>query len=228
MEKKSTNKSKEEKLTLSSFDIEHLFILQDIITSTTTICVVTDSTYRSISDMYKWAYNDKQEMKHLGATISQMEEKFFEYSILGISKMIEDFFNNLNEYAKINLNIWSESINSYHFSKEVRLIRNLGNVIKHDTSIIKSNGSKDSKALFIEYELDDDIPIRYLDISKNSKRDEILIFLYKATSFCYEVLQKNNIFNNQNKVLQEDKIVDYMLKFYVHSIPGHPNQNAKS
>ena len=221
---KVTNSKKLEKETENLLRLEHLYIMQDIMASTSTMCVMTDSTYRSISDMREWGYSDKYEMKDLGATINQMEEKFFEYSILGISKMIEDFFNNLKEFAKIDLNIWDPSLNNCNFLKEVRLVRNLGNVIKHDNSVIKSNGKKDAKVLFMEYNLDVDTPIRYLNISKNSKKDEVLISLYRATYFCYEVLQNNNIVPNQKKVLKEEKIVDYMLDFYVHSIPGHPSK----
>jgi hypothetical protein len=207
-----------------SFDMEKFFILQDIMASVKTICVITDSTYRSINEMHNWGYANKDEMKYLGGTIIEMEEKFFEYSILGISKMIEDFLNNLKEFANIELKIWDDTLNNCMFVKEIRLIRSLGNVIKHHNSIVKYDGKDDHQRLCKEYGIEDDTQVSWLDIAKESKRDEIFKLLYKAYYFCYQVLQDRGIFSSKQSLIKEDEIVDFMLEFYVHSVPGYPNK----
>lgn len=76
---------------MDEFDLEHLYIYQDLSYSMSTISIMTDSTLNAIEEMNNWKFEDKDEMKHLGGTIIQMNDKFIELSILNLSKIIEDF-----------------------------------------------------------------------------------------------------------------------------------------
>ncbi len=214
---------------MKNSDIDFLYILQDIYSSTATLAIMVGATSDSISKMYNWPYSKKNEMKKLGGTINQMKDKSVEIYILGISKMVEDFFNNIDRYGRIKLSIWDSSIHSITFSKEVRFIRHLGNLIKHNNSIIEStNGGRSAKALINEFGLEDDIPIHWLNVFKNSERDSMLQYIYKANYFCFEVLRKEGLWSGEKQALEDDEIVRYMVEHYIHSIPGHPNKREKN
>ena len=46
------------------FDLEHLYIYQDLSYSMSTISIMTDSTLNAIKEMNNWKFEDKDEMKH--------------------------------------------------------------------------------------------------------------------------------------------------------------------
>lgn len=210
---------------MKNFNLDHLLIVQNLYTSTGTMAIMVDSTSRSIYEMYNLPYSDKNEMKKLGGQINQMKDKSVEFYTLGISKMVEDFFNNLERFGNKKLSIFDSSLDSISFSKEVRFIRHLGNVIKHNNSIIESScGGKSAKALVDEFGFEDDTPIHWLNIFRNSERDSILRYIYKASYFCFELLKKEGLWDGNKKILEEDAIVGYMVDNYIHSIPGHPNK----
>ena len=213
---------------MNNFDFDHLFIFQDLYASTATMSIMVDSTSHSISAMHNWTYSNKDEMKELGGKINQMKDKSVELYTLGISKMVEDFFNNLKRFGNKKLSIWDSALDSIAFSKEVRFIRHLANVIKHDNSIIESSfGGKSAKALIDEFGFEDDTPIHWLDVFKNSERDSILRYIYKANYFCFEILRKEGLWSKKTQILEEEAIVEYMIDNYIHSIPGHPNNKDK-
>jgi hypothetical protein len=203
-------------------------IFQGLHSSTATLAVMSDATSRAIAKMNDWSYTDKYEMKHLGATLIQMKEKFVEFTSLGISKMVEDFFNDLDRFGNVKLSIWSSLCDSVEFSKEVRLIRHLGNVIKHNNSIIESStGGKSTKALIAEYGFPDDTPIHWLGVFQRPERDSILKYIYMANQFCAEILRGKGLLAGVRQTIKEDEIVLHMLRCYVHTIPGYPAYGTK-
>jgi hypothetical protein len=198
-------------------------IFQGLHSSTATLAVMSNATSRAIADMYDWPHTDKDEMKHLGATLNRMKEKFVEFSTLGISKMVEDFFNDLKRFGNIKLSIWSPLCDQVRFSKEVRLIRHLGNVIKHNNSVLESStGGRSTEALLSVYGFPDDTPIRWLDIFQSPERDSILKYTYMAYQFCIEILRLKELVPGKGHIVEEEEIVPYMLRHFVHIIPRHP------
>ena len=206
-------------------DVKRELIFQELHSSTGALAVMSDATSRTIDEMSKWSYDDKLEMKLLGGTLSKMRENFVEFLTLGISKMVEDFFNNLKLFGNITLGIWDSSCDSVEFLEEVRLIRHLGNVIKHNNSIIDyTKGGSSSKALVDDYGFPDNTPIYWLDIFQTSKRDSILKYIYMANQFCTEILIREGLPAGTKLILKEEEMVAYLLKHFVHSIPGHPEK----
>jgi hypothetical protein len=204
-------------------------IFQGLHSSTATLVVMSDATFRAIAEMHKWPYTDKYEMKHLGATLFQMKEKFIEFSTLGISKMVEDFFNDLERFGNIKLKIWDSLCDSVEFSKEVRLIRHLGNVIKHNNSFLESStGGNSTKSLITEYGFPDDTSIQWLDVFQSPERESILKYIYKANQFCTEILRGQGLFIGVKHIVKDEEIVSYILRNFVHSIPGHPAYETES
>jgi hypothetical protein len=201
-------------------------IFQGLHSSTSTLSIMSDATSHAISEMYKWQYTDKYEMKHLGGTLMQMREKLVEFLTLGISKMVEDFFNDLKRYKNIELKIWDSFCDSVKFSKEVRLVRHLGNVIKHNNSVLDSSiGGRSVNILINDYGFPDDTPIHWLNVFKEPERDSILEYIYMANHFCCEILKEKGLLAGSAGARPEgEDIVSYMLKVYVHSITGHPEK----
>lgn len=204
-------------------DIDTILILQDLTLSASVLSIMTDETHLSIEKMSNRQYSDKHEMKMIGTTVSSMNEKYMEFLTLGISKMVEDFFNNLKRYKKIELKIWSEYCKTIDFSKEVLYIRHLGNVIKHNNSLVESTMSKSAKSLVNEYGFSDETPLHFLKIFSFPYRDSILKHIYMAYEFCLDVLRKEGLLRIPRKPLGDDEIVEHMLKVFVHSIPSSSN-----
>jgi len=211
---------------MKKFNIESLYLIQELNFSIETLAVMSDSTFDAINNMHHWKFEDKYEMKHLGGTIMQMKKKSIELFILGMSKIIEDFFNNLNKLQDTDLKIWDTKFDSLIYSKDIRFIRHLANVIKHDNSIIDaSSKNKSTIALIESYGLPDDItPVHWLNIFKSPEKDSILKNLYMSNEFCYEILKLTDILNKDRIILDDNEIVDFMLKEFVWNIPGHPKK----
>ncbi|PHS30206.1 MAG: hypothetical protein COA92_10035 [Sulfurovum sp.] len=210
---------------MKEFNIDFLYLLQELSRSISTLSIMVDSTFNSIDDMHKWKYEDKDEMKHLGGTLFQMQDKSVEFYILGISKIIEDFFNNLQLIRNCDLKIWDTFCDSVIYAKEIRLLRHLSNVIKHDNSIIFIPSRNQSTQMMIKtYNLTETTPINTIDFFKNNQKENILKHLYMTHEFCYEILSLTNIFKKEKQYLEDSEIVKYMFKNYIYNIPGHPKK----
>lgn len=212
-----------------SKDISNVLkIFEDLDWSTVTLAVMCDATTRAFKEMYEWHYKDRHEMKLLGSTIFQLEDKFFELFILGISKMVEDFFNDLEIYGGHKLPIWDSSLDSIKYCREVRLIRHVGNVIKHNNSIIEtSSGERSANELVNNYGFPDNTPIQYSKFLENPLHDSLLKQLFYANVFCLNLL---NIYGSIKMPIPnviENEIVKFMVERYIHEVPGHPNAKPK-
>lgn len=207
---------------MKTFDIDAFYVIQELYHCVGTLSVMTDATSRSFDEMSKWRYSTKDEMKHLGGTIFQMRDKFLELSTLGISKMVEDFFNNLSEYKKVPTKIWESAYDGCRFSYETRRIRHLGNVIKHNNSIIDSAKGQSGAALVGQYGMDDHTPIHWVDVFRGQVDEVILQQTFIAHEFCQDVMILHSIpFARQTNV-PESEMKGVMLDRYVRNIPGHP------
>jgi hypothetical protein len=209
---------------MKSFDLDAYFVIQDLYHSVGTLSVMTDATCRSFEDMSKWRYTTKDEMKHLGGTIFQMNNKFIELSVLAISKMVEDFFNNLSEYRKVPTKIWDTAFDGCRFAVETRRVRHLGNVIKHNNSIIDSTKGQSGAALVGQYGMEDDTPIHWIEIFRGPIDDVILKQIFMAHEFCQDVMIGYALPLAHQTIALEANMKDIMLNRYVRSIPGHPDQ----
>lgn len=194
--------------------------------STGTLCVITDASARSMDDMGSWLYTDKDEMKHLGGALIQMTEKLREFLLLGISKMVEDFFNNINEVQGTTISVWDPSLDHLSHVREVRWVRHLSNVIKHNNSVISSvTNSRSCRALIQQFGAPDDTPVAYLpEFGRLPLREVMLRYTYYAMTFCFALLDQAKLFSLRNQPVPHDDIPDYMLDRFVRRLPGHPER----
>lgn len=89
-------------------------------------------------------WENKQNMKSLGGAINKYRETYTELMILGLSRAVENAVGHLNEQRTTPFDIWSTPSTPIKFHDDVKILRNLGNVIKHNGSYI--NTSTASKA----------------------------------------------------------------------------------
>ena len=110
----------------------------------------------------------------------------------------------------------------------MRLIRHLGNVIKHNNSFIESStGGRSTEALIDDYGFPDDTPVCWLDVFQTPERDSILKYIYMANQFCTEILIREGLPAGAKQKLKEEEIVPYLFEHFVHLIPGHPEKGTK-
>lgn len=221
-------------LPVSRSPFDSYWVVQSTVHSVGTLSVVIDSFQRSVDEMYAWPYADKHEMKHLGGTLIQMNEKFVEFIILGISKVVEDTFNLLGPVAPPNFKIWDPQIVPLRFSKEVRWIRHVGNVIKHynshvDTSTASSKQKHNScVSLVRDFGARDDTPVAYLDELRDRPiRDTLLRYLYCSYVFSFELMFITGHGWRHIADIPHDDIPTYMLDRFVRDIPGHPDRKKR-
>ena len=211
---------------MKEFNIDFLYLIQELSHSISTLSIMVDSTFNSIDDMHQWKYENKDEMKHLGGTLYQMKNKSMEFYILGISKIVEDFLNNLKLLRKSDLKIWDTFCDSVIYAKEIRLIRHFSNIIKHDNSIIYIPSQNKSTQMIIDtYNLTETMPINTLDFFEYKQKETILKHLYMANEFCFEILNLTNVYKRKKQLLLIDnEIIDFMFENYIYNIPGYPKK----
>jgi len=205
--------------------IDFLLSIQEVLHSTAILAVMVDSTMRSVSEMYKWPYSTKHEMKHLGGTLFQMQEKFRELLILACAKMVDDTLNNTGSLLSKNLTLMSGESKNASFHREVDRLRHFANVIKHNNSVINSRSGASSKILVGEYGVPDDTHLQSLDQKYgNELRDNLLVSIFHSHRFCMTLLESLGFFQNESLYSEPDNIPEYMLNTFVRSLPGHPHK----
>ena len=216
-------------VTMPEFDSYR--VLQSTVHSVGALCVVIDSFQRKIDEMYKWPYADKDEMKHLGGTMIQMNEKFVEFIVLGVSKVVEDAFNLLAPVSPPKFGIWSHDISALPFVHEVRWVRHVGNVIKHHNSVIESAapvpGKKPNSCDYLvnHFGANNHMPIAYLpELRERPARDSLLRHVYYAYTFSSELSAHLGHGWRRRKELTKEEIPNYMLDRFVRDLPGHPER----
>jgi hypothetical protein len=207
------------------------WVVQSTIHSVGTLSVVIDSFQRSVDEMYSWPYEDKHEMKYLGGTLIQMNEKFIEFVVLGASKIVEDAFNLLEPVSPPKLKIWSPIVTPLKFANEVRWLRHVGNVIKHynshvDISTAVPNQKHNScVSLVRDFAAPDDTPVAYLpQLRDRPIRDALLKHLYYSYVFSFELMFLVGHGWRHIHDIPDADIPAYMLDRFVRDIPGHPER----
>ena len=206
--------------------IDSIYAIQGLMHSTGALCVITDASSRNMEEMRAWRYTTKDEMKHLGGTLIQMTEKLREFLLLGISKMVEDAFKNTNEAQGTKLDVWESAFDHLAHAHEVRWVRHLSNVIKHNNSVISSlSGSKSGKALVQQFGAPDDTPVAYLPkFALLPLRDVMLRYIYYAMTFGFALLDYTKLLPFRQQLIPHDDIPNHMLNRFVRDLPSHPER----
>jgi len=127
-------------------------------------------------------FTNKSLMKEVGAAAMGYQVFLGESLVLALAKSLEDFWIDLKKIAKIKkYDIWKSPLQPLH-TQEAKVIRNLGNVIKHNQSIIDKSSSANAKFLVDQAGFTDNIPLSvvFLGYKNILDLDNIVyqIFLY--------------------------------------------------
>ena len=91
-------------------------------------------------------YTNKTRMKEVGGAAMNYMGFIAESLFVGLAKSIEDFWIDLRLSTRVKYDIWK----SHHqpmFLHEAKVVRSIGNVIKHNQSILESKSSDHAKFL---------------------------------------------------------------------------------
>lgn len=186
-----------------------------------------DATVRSVEELHACAYKSKHEMKLLGGTSIQMQWKLREFIYLGCAKFAEDALNNANNAAQSQVKIWDSSLAHLDDIHEVRRLRHIANVIKHNNSYVSSSSGSDSASrLIADYGFPDDTPLAYMDFCYGQElRDILLTSVYHCYRFSFDLFIHLGLINPSMKRKEQDDVPGYMLGRFVHELPHHPEYN---
>lgn len=94
-------------------------------------------------------FANKTRMKEIGGSTFLFSEFLHENAILALSKVIEDTSIELKRFVKFRFDVIKEP-HDVLYLKELRMIRALANVIKHNVSLLERNSSESAKYLVDE------------------------------------------------------------------------------
>jgi len=187
---------------------KYLAILSDLSGKYSTILISYLATKQKIKEMEKIEWYDesldrwenKQRMKETGGSIFQIREYLNESTILVTAKAIEGFTINLKVHFNIKWHVFKNTSQTARFEKEVKLIRALNNIIKHNQSILDRSSSSSAKFLVDECGLKNDTPLKYLFDNDELGGHRILELVCKSKVYCIELLAEllntKNLYND--------------------------------
>lgn len=207
---------------------KYLTILSDISGKYSTVLISYLATKQKIKELEKIEWYDeeldrwenKQRMKETGASIFQIREYLNESTILITAKVIEDFTIHLKKLFNVKWNVFKNTSDNVRFEKEVRLIRALNNIIKHNQSFLDRSSSSSAKFLVDECGLQDDVPLRHLFDLEKIGGYTILELVCKSKVYCFELLADTLKTENLYKNLREDEIIELIIDQSVPEVIG--------
>jgi len=132
-------------------------------------------------------YTNKTRMKEVGGATMGYMIFVGESLVMALSKSLEDFWIDLKMSAKIEYDIW-KSPHHPLFEKDAKIIRSLGNIIKHNMSIIDKAKSEHAKYLVNDAGFPNDIQLSTILLGADQqlvlKDITYLMYLY-----CLDVLR---------------------------------------
>lgn len=126
-------------------------------------------------------YTNKTRMKEVGGAAMNYMGFITESLFAGLAKSIEDFWIDLRLTARVKYDIWK----SHHqpmFLHDAKVVRSIGNIIKHNQSIIESKSSDHAKFLVNDAGFPNSAELKTLFISEHpllkTSNMTYLIYLY--------------------------------------------------
>ncbi len=198
--------------------------IQESVHTASILSVMVDATMRSVYEIYSSSFKTKDEMKLLGGTANQMQWKLREFIYLGCAKFAEDALNNGNEVAQQDYKIWDPALQHLDDIREVRRLRHLANVIKHNNSYVSSTSGSDSAArLVADYGFQDETPLCSMDFAYGDElRDSLLTSIYHCYRFAFSFFVHLGLAKPALLREEQQDIPAYMLRMFVHELPNHP------
>lgn len=109
-------------------------------------------------------YTNKTRMKEFGAAGMNFKSFITESLITGLANSLETFWIDLRLTTRLKYDIWKSPLKPVH-EHEAKIIRCIGNVVKHNQSVIESSKSEHAQFLVVEAGFPDQIQLKTLFLS---------------------------------------------------------------
>lgn len=203
---------------------EYLSILSSVSGKFSTILISFFATKEKIKDLERieWfdeelsRWENKERMKQTGGSMNQISEYLHESTILITAKAIEDFTISLNKRFNIKWHVFKNSPEKARFEKEVKLVRALNNIIKHNQSILDKSSSKSANFLVEECNLPDDTPIKFMFGHYDKADYSLQSLVCKSKVYCVELLSELLNAKNPYENISDNEIESFVVN---QSIP---------
>lgn len=132
-------------------------------------------------------YTNKTRMKEVGGATMNYMSFIAESLYIGLAKSIEDFWIDLRVTGRVKYDIWKSQLQPV-FLHEAKIVRSIGNVIKHNQSILQRKSSDHAKFLVDEASFPDSIELKMLFVS-DDLRLRTLDMTYLIYLYCLDLLR---------------------------------------
>jgi hypothetical protein len=166
-------------------------------------------------------YSNKTRMKEVGAATMNFMAFISESLFMGLAKSLEDFWIDLKVEAGIKYDIWRSPLRPVHLH-EAKIVRSLGNIIKHNQSVVARSKSDHCKFLVDEAGFPDAIQLNTLFLANDKllKTDDMNYFMYL---YCLDLLRLATTFEHPVLALPEP---ERRAKIAEHLVPPVLNLEA--
>lgn len=164
---------------------------------------------------------NKMNMKALGGAAMLFERTCTELMILGMSRVLENVVGALQNRCGTKVNIYADTSPPLRFHRDVKIIRHLANVIKHNASCIDAANGRSAACLVNEFGLPDQTPIGLAwGFADLRVEPNIVKNLYRVEAFCYDLIARTTSFRDRFVEIPESDIERHMFQKYLAHIPG--------
>ncbi|RYH67684.1 MAG: hypothetical protein EON54_03875 [Alcaligenaceae bacterium] len=139
-------------------------------------------------------YANKTRMKEFGAAGMNFKSFIMESLIAGLASSLETFWIDLRLTTRLKYDIWKSPLKPA-YEHEARIIRCIGNVVKHNQSIIESSKSEHAKFLVAQAGFPDQISLKTLFLSDSPllKADDLN---YSVYLYCLDLIRLDTGFGH--------------------------------
>lgn len=146
-------------------------------------------------------YTNKTRMKEVGAAGMNFKSFITESMIGGLANSLETFWIDLRLTTRLKYDIWKSPLKPIH-EHEAKIVRCIGNIVKHNQSVIDSGKSEHARFLVKDAGFPDQIQLKTLFLSDDSllKADDLNYFMYL---YCLDLLRLDTGFAHPVLALPE-------------------------
>jgi hypothetical protein len=166
-------------------------------------------------------YSNKTRMKEVGAATMNFMAFISESLFMGLAKSLEDLWIDLKVDAGVKYDIWKSPLQP-EYLHEAKIVRTLGNIIKHNQSVIDRAKSNHGKFLVDEAGFPNSMQLKTLFLSNEKllKTEDMNYFMYV---YCLDLLRLTTKFAHPVLALSEP---ERRAKIAEHLVPPVLNLNA--
>jgi hypothetical protein len=166
-------------------------------------------------------YTNKTRMKEFGAAGMNFKAFITESMICGLANSLESFWIDLRLTTGLKYDIWKSSLKPVH-EHEAKIVRSIGNINKHNQSVIEASKSEHARFLVNDAGFPNSVELKTLFLSDEPllRADDLNYFMYL---YCLDLLRLDAGFPHPVLAMQEP---ERRARVVEHLVPPVLNLNA--